>query len=201
MSEMPSELQLDALREVANVGCGHAAAALSRLVGGRKVQITVPRVAFAPRSELVGLLGEKAAPLWGTIFRLEGEMSGQLVLALTEEDARLLCSLLLQMPVPGPLEELHWSALTEAANILASACLNAMGRLAKLRLLPSTPALIQGGPLQLLEQSLSESVSPSGLVMALEARFFTAAAPLVGGQLLVLPDPLGLSTLLARLGV
>ena len=35
----PTAVQLDALKEVANVGCGHAASALSQLVGGHQVRI------------------------------------------------------------------------------------------------------------------------------------------------------------------
>ena len=39
------ELQRDALREVANIGCGHAANALARLMGGKPVTkaITIDR--------------------------------------------------------------------------------------------------------------------------------------------------------------
>ncbi|MFN7133862.1 MAG: chemotaxis protein CheC, partial [Myxococcales bacterium] len=36
------ERDLDALREMTNIGCGHAASALSRLVGDRRVSIEVP---------------------------------------------------------------------------------------------------------------------------------------------------------------
>ncbi|MBI3185407.1 MAG: chemotaxis protein CheC [Myxococcales bacterium] len=201
MSEAPSELQLDALREVANVGCGHAADALSRLVGGRRVCMEVPRVAVTASSELELLLGGPDVRVVASMFQLERPLSGCLVLALREEDARLLCSLLLGVHAGGgPLDELRRSALTEAANIVASACLNAMGRLTSLTLLPSTPVMAQGGAQSVLEELLGSSCSAAGQLV-LEARFYTAASPLVGGQLLLLPDRAGLNALLSSLGV
>ena len=39
-----SELQADALREVGNIGCGRAVAALSRMLGGRRVLSEVPQI-------------------------------------------------------------------------------------------------------------------------------------------------------------
>jgi len=44
------ELQLDALREVANIGAGHAATALSQLTG-RTVMIGVPEVNVRPTGD------------------------------------------------------------------------------------------------------------------------------------------------------
>ena len=50
------ELQLDALREVANIGAGHAATALSQLTG-RTVMIGVPEVNVRPLEDVSELLG------------------------------------------------------------------------------------------------------------------------------------------------
>ena len=55
-----SELELDALREIANIGCGHAASALSRMVGGKGVCVDVPRVLAARKEEILALVGADA---------------------------------------------------------------------------------------------------------------------------------------------
>ena len=60
--DTPSETQLDALREVANIGCAHAVSALSRLVGGRNVQIDVPRVLVAAVADLSAMVGNETTP-------------------------------------------------------------------------------------------------------------------------------------------
>jgi chemotaxis protein CheC len=199
--ESPSELQLDALREVANIGCGHAASALSQLVGGRKVQIDVPRVVVTAVSEMSVMLGGADAKVVAALLTMHGELSGHLILVLPEKDAQLLCSLLLNAPCELPLSEVQKSALGEAANIVASACLTAIGTLTGLRLLPSTPTLSQDEAGAVIEGALSKTQTPTGLLVVLEAKFHTAIAPSIGGQLLVLPDRTSLKTLLSKLGV
>jgi chemotaxis protein CheC len=93
------------------------------------------------------------------------------------------------------------SAIGEAANIVASACLNAIGKLTGMKLLPSVPLLSQDSAATVMDDALEHTESQAGLVVVLEARFFTASNPLVGGQLLVLPARTSLHKLLDRLGV
>src|SRR5216684_8802113 len=50
------ELQSDALREVANIGAGHAATALSQLTN-RRIMISVPQINIARLEEVPDLLG------------------------------------------------------------------------------------------------------------------------------------------------
>src|SRR5437762_1902958 len=50
------ELQIDALREVANIGAGHAATALSQLTN-RRIMISVPQINIARLEEVPNLLG------------------------------------------------------------------------------------------------------------------------------------------------
>jgi chemotaxis protein CheC len=201
MIQAPSELQLDALREVANIGCGHAADALSKLVGGRLVKIEVPQVLVAGRSEMGALLGGHDAKVVTALLGLEGELSGKLVFSMPDLDARQLSGLLLGAGIASELGELEQSALAEAANIVTSACLNAVGRLARLKLLPTTPRLVRGVVAEVLAAAVLGPAVESGLLVVLEARFQTAHQPLLGGQLLVLADPPSLGKLLGRLGV
>jgi chemotaxis protein CheC len=201
LNSNPTELQLDALREVANVGCAHAASALSQLVGGRKVQIDVPRVMVTPINEMAGLVGGADARVVAAQLGMEGELKGHLLLVLPEKDAFELVGLLLNERGHAPLSEIQLSALGEAANIVASACLSAIGTLANLRLLPSIPTLNHDTVGQVLDDASELSDTGSGLVVLLEARFFTATQPLVGGELWVLPDEASLQKLLQRLGV
>ncbi len=199
--ENPTEIQLDALREVANIGCGHAASALSQLVGGRKVQIDVPRVVVTPVSEMPLMLGGADTKVVAALLEMQGELTGDLILVLPEKDALQLCSLLLNAPCEMPLSVVQKSALGEAANIVASACLSAIGTLTGLRLLPSTPTLSQDEVGVVVEEALAKTRTSAGLLVVLEAKFHTTRAPEIGGQLLVLPDRASLATLLAKLGV
>jgi chemotaxis protein CheC len=200
-STTPTQLQLDALREVTNIGCGRAASALSQLVGGRKVEIGVPVVKISPVDTLADLVGGADTKVIAAILGMSGGVNGNLVLILPEDDAHRLAALLLNHPVDEKLTEIGKSALSEAANILASACLSAIGQLTGLKLLPSTPTLTQDHAGAVMDDALSGLEAQKGLVVVLEAKFFTSTTPLVGGQMLLLPEPQGLKTLFSRLGV
>src|SRR5512144_1363889 len=93
--------EVDALQEVASIGCGQALTALSRLVG-RRIEMDVPE-AWVGRSagaiaDFLGALGEE---LVAVAVRLEGLLTGHLVLALPERDAERLAAALGQR-VPEP---------------------------------------------------------------------------------------------------
>lgn len=196
----PTELQLDALREVANVGCGHAANALSALVGGRTVQIDVPRVRLLPTSDLPDAIGGAEASVIASGLRMEGGLTGKILLVLPEEDALRLVGLLLKRDMSGTeLAADAQDAMNEVANIVASACLSAIGQLTRLKLLPSVPTLLQDSAGNVVDEIVNGGAGQT--LMMLEARFNMRHSPAITGQLLVLPDQPSLKELLARLGV
>lgn len=197
--DAPSELQLDALREVANVGVGHAANALSALVGGSVVQIDVPRVHLLPVADLPEAIGGGDAQVVAASLEMTGGLGGRILLVLPDGDARRLCSLLLKREVVGELGSDAESALNEVANIVASACLSAIGRMTSLKLLPSVPKLVQDSA-DVVVETLVDATAGLRLMM-LEARFTMRHSPAITGQLLVLPDAGSLRGLLDRLGV
>ncbi len=198
----PTELQLDALREVANVGAGHAATALSQLVGGSKVHLDVPRAIVADPEELPALLplARHTRVLVATL-QISGELAGHVLIALEQGDAQKLAALLVNGPHGPGLEEVHRSALTEAANIVASACLSAIGTLTGFRLVPSVPTLSECRGAAALDEALRQLDEGAGVVVALEARFVASTAQRIEGEMFVVPAPKSLRRLLERLGV
>jgi len=194
----PNEAQLDALREVANVGCGHAANALSKLVGGRKVEIDVPRVVLTQAAEMPQIIGGTDARVVITALDMQGELEGRLLLVLQEGDAQQLSAQLLNGTAG---QQVELSAICEAGNIVASACLNAIGSFTGLRLLPSTPTVSRDLAGPALQATTRDLQCEAGLVMVLEARFITSSVPAIGGQLLVLPRRSSVDRLLQKLGL
>ncbi len=197
-----TERQLDALREAANVGCGHAATALSQMLGGRRVEIDVPEAHLAGPGSLLEKLGGADAPIVAVGFEMRGSATGLLQLALPEPSARQLAGLLLgaELP-PGPLSPDAESAIAETGNILASAYLSALGTLAKLTLLPSIPRLQQGAAGALV------GPQPPGDSLLLETRFSGRAGPrepelkILFGHFLVVPGRDSVAQLLRALGL
>jgi chemotaxis protein CheC len=198
VSPSPSDIQLDALREVANIGCGHAVNALARLVGGRTVNLSVPRAVLAAAAEVAELLGGGEAPVVAAKLGMEGQLRGVLLLVLPREDSAALESLLLRRQ-DAPAEERE-SALSEAANIVASACLSAIGTLTGWRLLPTVPELVRGTAGLVVSRAVAEAQGGDRMVV-LETRFAAVGAPAVSGQVLLVLERESSKALLARLGV
>ena len=115
---------------------------------------------------------------------------------LPRDDARRLSGRLLRRPTAtGALSSDETGALTEAANIVASACLTVVGGLLRLKLLPSPPDLAEGE----VGQLLGGEGSFNAVVM--EARFASRDSPGFGGQLMMVLGADGMGTLLSRLGL
>lgn len=198
----PTPMQLDALREVANVGCGHAASALSKLVGGRKVEISVPHAGLAQVAELPRMLGGETLPVATASLDIVGQLSGHLLVVLPQQDAQALTGHMLGQAQVGELCGDHRDAFSEVSNILASACLSAIGTLTGFKLLPSVPTVKQDSAGRVVAGELAfRKVGVNDVVVVLEARFQTVASPPFSGQLLVLPDAKSLRSLLQKLGV
>jgi chemotaxis protein CheC len=189
--------QEDALREVAHLGSAQAASMLARLVGDVGVLVDVPQVLSANKWQLAWLLGGRDVKVLAATFAIEGEVTGQLWWVLKADDAERLGHRLLQRPgVQGPLPGAVGAALAEAANIVASACLSAIGTMVHATMLPSTPELFEV-PVAALVGEPTDSVFRT----VLAASFVSTNAPTFAGWLLVLLDEARRDVLLQRLGL
>lgn len=138
-----SESYHDTLTELINIGYGRAAGALSELTG-RRIVLEVPRVAVHPIEEVGAAL---TAVLNGEVASVHqvfsGPVSGNALLLLDQEAARVLQELLLNEKSP-PGTELPTAAreaLTEVGNILLNACLGVFGNMLQVQVTFSVPRL------------------------------------------------------------
>lgn len=194
-------LQRDALREVANIGAGHAATALSQLTGSR-IMISVPEIRVLERSEVSGVIAEEAEPITLVSLHMLGDLTGETLLAFGSGADRALAALLLRRPaspVEEPMTPLEVSAIQEVGNILASAYLNALATLMGLMLLPSVPRCFTG-PCQVVLQQRELAETPSELAFTINTQFRMEEAT-VRGKFLLLPDPASLRRILTHFGL
>lgn len=136
------DLQLDALREVANIGAGHAATALSEITNAR-VMIHVPEVAVLPLEAVGGMLGDPGEIVCAVIMTLDGAIGGRTLQIFPERCASTLTSTLLRTPeplLPSEFGLLERSTLKEVGNILLAAYLNALAQMMNSTLTMSAPA-------------------------------------------------------------
>jgi chemotaxis protein CheC len=137
------ESQLDAMREVANIGAGHAATALSQMTN-RKIMISVPRVNVRPLEDACDIVGKADEVTAAVLMHMMGDLTGRALLMFPQRPARTICDFLLRRELGTTQEfgEMERSALKEVGNILASAYLNALSDFMGMMLVPSVPSLV-----------------------------------------------------------
>lgn len=199
-----SELQRDALREVANIGAGHAATALS-LMTGTKILISVPTITFAPLEELATLMAfADGEPVAVVPMAMSGSLQGHTILAFPLPTAHRLASLMLRRDPEqgGALSELESSALTEAGNILAGAYMTALSDFLRMILLPSPPSLSVGPARAVLARAAAETGHTGGVVFCVETEFLIDnTGGTLPGYFFLLPNADSLTAMLAAVRV
>ena len=183
-------LQLDALREVANIGAGHAATALSQMTH-RTIMISVPEVNIVPVEAVAELLGQPDDVIAGVLMHMMGDLTGRTLLIFPEGSARVLCDILLSRP-PGTTAEfgaMEQSGLKEVGNILTSAYLNALSDFMGMMLVPSVPALVIDLAAAVLTTTYLNFGTERDFVFCVETSFrFGDQGDTLRGHFLLLPD-------------
>lgn len=191
-----SPAQLDTLKEVSNIGMGHAATALSRMLHTR-IDLRVPRIAMIEIGDILELVGGAEAEVAGIRLAMNGPTRGTLLLVFPGDSARGLLTRLLGVRAAEPLDEMGASALKEVGNILASAYLVALGGMLGLPLLPSVPQLAWDMAGAVLDQIFGE-LGETGRALLVETEFHGEASlpEVIRGHFLILPDPATLEEIL-----
>jgi chemotaxis protein CheC len=184
------ELQLDAVREVATIGAGHAATALSQLTE-RRIMISVPEIEVRRLEEVPEMLADPESVVAVVLMRMLGDLTGRTLLILPDANARLLCDLLLRRS-PGTTAafgELEQSALKEAGNILGGAYMNALSDFMGMMLLPSVPSLVIDQAAAVVSTAVVGFGHDRDFVFCVESDFdFAEAGHSLKGHFLLLPD-------------
>ena len=183
-------LQLDAVREVATIGAGHAATALSQLTE-RRIMISVPEIEVRRIEQVPEMLDDPEDVVAAVLMRMLGDLTGRTLLVLPDTNARLLCDLLLRRP-PGTTTEfgeLEQSAIKEAGNILGGAYMNALSDFMGMMLLPSVPSLVIDQAAAVVSTAIVGFGSDRDVVFCVESDFhFQEADKSLKGHFLLLPD-------------
>ncbi|MEA2034666.1 MAG: chemotaxis protein CheC [Euryarchaeota archaeon] len=136
-----NEQQLDALRELGNIGASHAATSLSQMLMG-EVDMTVPEVNNVDVSDISEYFGDEVCAL--VVFEIQGELlpGGYVVVHLPQKSAIQLTNTMLGMTdTDREFNEMDESAMLEVGNIMVSQFLDATATLLGIVMIPSPPAI------------------------------------------------------------
>ena len=188
------DLQQSALREIANIGSGHAATALSQLIG-RPVEIGYSEALLTVLAEAIDRIGApmSRSALVDTPIQEDG---GTVLLVFPDDTGQELCELL----GTSLDDEMGRTALQEVGNILATSYLNAIVEMTGMELEPEPPTV----EVDLLGQLLSQSGASGGSLAdptVLMRSQLTVEASTAKFSFLFVPRIGSVETLLDRLGV
>jgi chemotaxis protein CheC len=195
--------QLDALREVANIGAGHAATALSQMTGGT-IMISVPTINIARLEEVPPQVSGPEEPVAAVLMHMLGDLTGRTLLVFPKPTAIRLSEMMLRRPQGSSVDlgELEQSAIKEAGNILSGAYMNALSDFMGLMLLPSPPSLAIDMSDAVLTTAYLQFGSDRDYVFCVESEFFLQdIGERLRGFFLLLPDYASLQAILKAVRV
>lgn len=195
-----TQFQLDALREIGNIGSGHAATALSTLLQ-RRIDMSVPKVWAVPFEQVSAIIGELDTPQATIYVKVEGEAPGKAVFFFPIESAEIMVQALFGTNEPLDLytDEMAQSALKEVGNILVSSFLIALSRFSGISLQPSVPALAVDMIGASIDAIFLEEGSLDDTVLFIDTQL--SGIPMIKGQFIFLPDDGSLKKLLGAMGL
>ena len=135
-----SDLHLDALSEVFNIGAGRAAASLSEIVS-EEVKLSVPSVEFRKCSDLSAkVLSLEQTQLGVVSQKFSGAFTADASLLFTEDSALEIMRDMMGSQISiEELAEFEQEAMCELGNIILNACLSAMADMLNIQLDSSLP--------------------------------------------------------------
>jgi chemotaxis protein CheC len=190
-----TDLQLDALREMSNIGSGNAATALASMLG-QSVDLRVPTALALELADAVDAVGNPEDTVSAVIIGVFGDLDATVLLLFDPESANTLCSLL---GVEGD-PEMALSALGEIGNILGSSYVQAMGTMTSLHMEPHPPVAMSDMLGAIVASVLAVTAADTDLALLLDSKMTVDGTACKFGFLYV-PSGAGVALLLDRLGL
>ncbi|WP_368504073.1 chemotaxis protein CheC [Alkalihalophilus sp. As8PL] len=201
-----NSFHLDILKEIGNIGAGHAATSLSTLLK-RKIDMNVPNVRVVSLQELPEQIGGADTEVVAIFLRIEGDAPGSMFyLSEVQQAEKLIQSLTgnddFQLSKP-PFDQIGLSALQEVGNILAGSYLSSLADFTNLNLQPTVPGLsidMVGAILNYGLVALS-AAGDHALVIDTHISEVGQTQEQTAGHFFLLPDPDSFQVIFKSLGV
>jgi chemotaxis protein CheC len=202
-----SSMHLDILKEIGNIGAGHAATALSTLLD-KKIDMKVPSVQVVTFDEMMDMAGGPDNVVVSVFLRIEGDAPGSMFFLLPLEQASTYIRTMIQdrsfsFSEP-PYSELGLSAMQELGNILSGSYLSSLSDFTSLKLLPSVPALSVDMAGAIIGFGLLEISQVSDYAIVIDTALKEEEideSESVKGHFFLLPDPASFEIIFQSLGV
>jgi chemotaxis protein CheC len=189
-----TEFQKDALKEVGNIGIGHATTSLSQMVN-KKVGISIPDMKLLPLTEVPALVRNED-PVVGVILQLTGDAKGFLLLLLSKRTAKMLIKLIVgESDEMKGFDEMEVSVLMELANIMAGTYISSLSNFLSISIGLSVPSQAYDMSDAIIDQVLGLMSPDVNDVLFLKTEF-TINEEKIDGKILIFTDADSLKNML-----
>lgn len=196
-----SDMHIDALREIGNIGSGNAASSLAMLLSDQ-VDISVPVVRIEDYEQVIEELGGPEQMIVGLLLSLEGDVNGMIMFLLHQNFANTLLTSMLgeEPPNVGEMDEMSYSALQEVANIMAASYVNAIAELTGFSINITVPSMCVDMLGAILSVPAIHYANISDKIIYIEDKFSgkDLDAP---NHILLIPDVESLNKIMTSLGI
>lgn len=195
----------DVLREIANIGAGHAATALAALLDRQIVQ-SVPDVMLIPLGDMPDQLGGAEKLVVGGLLEISGDIAGFFMIILELAQADKIISMMLGKKVRQKQPEttrrfssIEKSVISETVNILGGSYLTAISEMTGLNALPSTPYLCVDMVGAVLSVAITEAGKTGDFAIFFKSELCNEQERIIG-DLFLIPDKSSCDKILGSLG-
>ncbi len=195
-----TELQRDALQELANIGAGNASTALSQMVN-KTIQMEIPKVDLVDISKVRGTMHIEDIVV-GVFMRISREIPSYVLLLIPERSAFSLAGLLTGDSTPKEmLSELDQSAIQEVANVMICAFFNSISEMLGMSIMPDPPKLAYDILDAVIDYVLIQIGQITNELLVFDLELKEEEEDQFTMHMCLLPEPNSIKTILEKLNV
>ncbi len=195
-----ADFQADVLKEIGNIGAGHAATALSKMID-KQVDMRVPKARLLPFDEIALSLGGEEVVVTAIFLRVIGDAPGNMFFIFSRSSSKKLLRDMIGLEVADEgYSELERSALSEIGNILAGSYLSSLSDFIKLNMQPTVPSLAIDMAGAVLSYGMIEYGYMGDQALLIDTTFMEGREK-VEGHFFFIPDPDSVERIFRALGV
>lgn len=197
------EMQYDVLKEIGNIGAGNATTALSTMLN-MKIDMSVPKVALVPFSQLSDFIGSEDQTVVGILLEMSDDIDGMMLFLFDTLSSHRLVNMLMGMPEADATADLNFnemetSALKEIGNIVAGSYITALSTMTNLKINASIPQLSIDMIGAMLSVPASEFGKYGDKLLFIQSQFGEEKE--INGYFLMIPELESYEKILSSLGL
>lgn len=196
-----SDIHLDVMREIGNIGAGNACTALSVLLG-TMIDMSVPKIQVLGFEDTSNYLGGPDMEILGVKIDVTDDLQGMMFHIVNKKFAERIINTFYEKKLDtlASIDEMDSSVISEMANITSGAYANSIASLTGLFVNIGTPTQQRNTVAEVLRIPLDAFAKSGDKILVVDEQFIIDKEQITSNMLLVL-EPESQKKLFEKLGV